>query len=110
LSCFTSEVASPRTSVRGFFSTRLDRRSAPRLHHGNIVPVNASVFNKSRLFVTMIVIAATEQVRREASLRGRQPCRGQQRSTKQRATSRHLHLAPSGLADVPMSLNQRGKS
>jgi hypothetical protein len=50
--------------------THLNRRSAPAPHHGKIVPANASVFNKCRLIPVMVIIAAAEQVRREASLRG----------------------------------------
>jgi hypothetical protein len=52
------------------FKAHFNRRSAPTLHHGKIVPANASAFNKSRLIPTMMIVAAAKSVRREASLRG----------------------------------------
>jgi hypothetical protein len=58
----------------------------------------------------MIIIAAAKWMRREASLRGGSRAEG---SRDQQGNTRWagIHtLAHSGLADMPLSLNQRGKS
>jgi hypothetical protein len=65
------EAAMPRISIRGVsFEGHLDCCSARALYRGKIVPANASAFNKSRLGAVMIIIAAANRMRREASLRG----------------------------------------
>jgi hypothetical protein len=93
--------------VRGLFAAGLNFYRVPALHHGRIVPSYARAFNKSRRIPAMIILAAARWMRRKVSLRGGRRAEG---SSDQHAMSRHPRLAPAGLADMPLSLNQRGKS
>jgi len=84
----------------------LNRCPESALHRGKIVPANASAFNKCRPAAAMIIVAAAKWMRREAGLRGGSRAEG---SSGQQGNTRRVGLcavALSGLASMPMSLNQ----